>query len=156
MMKQLEDLIGTELGVSKWIMIDQDLVDRFGRLTLDEQWIHMDVERARKFNPNTGTIAHGFLTLSLVSHIIKEVVTGTLSEVLFQFKATNNGIINYGINRLRFINPVPVSSRVRGRVTLNSAEITPKGTQAVFGITIEIEGFDKPAMVSEHVVLYVV
>ena len=93
-MKKLEDLIGTELGVSQWIMIDQALVDRFGRLTLDEQWIHMDVEKARKFNPETGTIAHGFLTLSLVSHIMKEVVTGTLNELEFKFKST----INYGIN----------------------------------------------------------
>jgi hypothetical protein len=151
-MKQLEELVGKELGISKWIMIDQDLVDRFGRLTKDEQWIHMDVEKARKFNPETGTIAHGFLTLSLVSHIMKEVVTGPLAEMLFQFKST----INYGINRLRFINPVPVSSRVRGRITLNAVEKTPKGIQATFGVTIEIEGFDKPAMVSEHVILYVI
>jgi acyl dehydratase len=152
MMKQLEDLIGTELGVSKWIMIDQDLVDRFGRLTLDEQWIHMDVEKARKFNPNTGTIAHGFLTLSLVSHIMKEVLTGPLNEMEFKSKST----INYGINRLRFINPVPVGSRVRGRITLNAVEKTSRGVQAVFGVSIEIEGFDKPAMSSEHVILYVV
>jgi acyl dehydratase len=152
MMKQLEDMVGTELGVSKWIMIDQDLVDRFGRLTLDEQWIHMDVERARKFNPNTGTIAHGFLTLSLVSHIMKEVVTGKLNEIEFKFKST----INYGINRLRFVNPVPVSSRIRGRIALNAVETTPKGVQAVFGVSIEIEGIDRPAMVSEHVILYVV
>jgi acyl dehydratase len=151
-MKQLEDLIGTELGVSNWVMISQDLVDRFGRLTLDEQWIHMDIEKARKFNPETGTIAHGFLTLSLVSHIMKEVVTGPLNELEFKFKST----INYGINRLRFINPVPVSSRVRGRITLNAVETTPKGIQAVFGVTIEIEGFDKPAMISEHVILYVI
>jgi acyl dehydratase len=151
-MKQFEELVGKELGISKWIMIDQDLVDRFGRLTLDEQWIHMDVEKARKFNPETGTIAHGFLTLSLVSHIMKEVVTGPLAEILFQFKST----INYGINRLRFINPVPVSSRVRGRITLNAVEKTPKGIQATFGVSIEIEGFDKPAMVSEHVILYVI
>jgi len=152
MMKQLEDLIGTELGVSKWIMIDQDLVDRFGRLTLDEQWIHMDVEKARKFNPNTGTIAHGFLTLSLVSHIMKEVVTEKLNELEFKFKSS----INYGINRLRFVNPVSVGSRVRGRITFNAVETTPKGIQAVFGVTIEIEGIDRPAMVSEHVILYVV
>lgn len=152
MMKQLEDMVGTELGVSKWIMIDQDLVDRFGRLTLDEQWIHMDVERARKFNPNTGTIAHGFLTLSLVSHIMKEVVTGKLNELEFKFKST----INYGINRLRFVNPVPAGSRVRGRIALNAVETTPKGVQAVFGVSIEIEGIDRPAMVSEHVILYVV
>jgi acyl dehydratase len=151
-MKQLEDMVGTELGVSKWIMIDQDLVDRFGRLTLDEQWIHMDVERARKFNPNTGTIAHGFLTLSLVSHIMKEVVTGKLNELEFKFKST----INYGINRLRFVNPVPAGSRVRGRIALNAVETTPKGVQAVFGVSIEIEGIDRPAMVSEHVILYVV
>jgi acyl dehydratase len=151
-MKQFEELVGKELGISKWIMIDQDLVDRFGRLTLDEQWIHMDVERARKFNPATGTIAHGFLTLSLVSHIMKEVVTEKLNELEFKFKST----INYGINRLRFVNPVPVGSRVRGRIALNAVETTPKGVQAVFGVTIEIEGIDRPAMVSEHVILYVI
>jgi acyl dehydratase len=151
-MKQFEELVGKELGISKWIIIDQDLVDRFGRLTLDEQWIHMDVEKARKFNPATGTIAHGFLTLSLVSHIMKEVVTEKLNELEFKFKST----INYGINRLRFVNPVPVGSRVRGRIALNAVETTPKGVQAVFGVTIEIEGIDRPAMVSEHVILYVV
>jgi acyl dehydratase len=151
-MKQFEELVGKELGISKWIMIDQDLVDRFGRLTLDEQWIHMDVEKARRFNPDTGTIAHGFLTLSLVSHIMKEVLTEPLNEMEFKFKST----INYGINRLRFINPVPVSSRVRGRIALNAVEKTSKGVQAVFGVTIEIEGIDRPAMVSEHVILYVV
>jgi acyl dehydratase len=112
----------------------------------------MDVERARKFNPNTGTIAHGFLTLSLVSHIMKEVVTGKLNEIEFKFKST----INYGINRLRFVNPVPVSSRIRGRIALNAVETTPKGVQAVFGVSIEIEGIDRPAMASEHVILYVV
>ena len=151
-MKQFEELVGKELGISKWIMIDQDLVDRFGRLTLDEQWIHMDVEKARRFNPDTGTIAHGFLTLSLVSHIMKEVLTEPLNEMEFKFKST----INYGINRLRFVNPVPVSSRVRGRIALNAVEKTSKGVQAVFGVTIEIEGIDRPAMVSEHVILYVV
>jgi acyl dehydratase len=151
-MKQLEELVGKELGVSKWIMIDQDLVDRFGRLTLDEQWIHMDVDRARRFNPGTGTIAHGFLTLSLVSHIMKEVVTAPLTETGLTFKST----INYGINKLRFMNPVSVGSRIRGRITFNSVETTAKGIQAVFGVSIEIEGFDKPAMASEHVILYVV
>jgi acyl dehydratase len=151
-MNTLEELVGKELGVSQWIMISQDLVDRFGRLTLDEQWIHMDVERARKFNPETGTIAHGFLTLSLVSHIMKEVVTGPLNALEFKFKST----INYGINRLRFVNPVPVGSRVRGRITLNAVETTPKGIQAVFGVSIEIEGSDRPAMASEHVILYVI
>lgn len=152
MMKQFEELVGKELGVSQWIMIDQDLVDRFGRLTLDEQWIHMDVEKARKFNPSTGTIAHGFLTLSLVSHIMKEVVTEKLNEIEFKFKSS----INYGINRLRFVNPVPVGSRVRGRIALNAVETTPKGVQVVFGVSIEIEGIDRPAMVSEHVILYVI
>ena len=151
-MKQFEELVCKELGISKWIIIDQDLVDRFGRLTLDEQWIHMDVEKARKFNPATGTIAHGFLTLSLVSHIMKEVVTEKLNELEFKFKST----INYGINRLRFVNPVPVGSRVRGRIALNAVETTPRGVQAVFGVSIEIEGIDRPAMVSEHVILYVV
>jgi len=151
-MNKLEELVGKELGTSDWIMISQDLVDRFGRLTLDEQWIHMDTEKARKFNPDTGTIAHGFLTLSLVSYIMKEVVTGPLNEMEFKFKST----INYGINRLRFINPVPVGSRVRGRITVNAVETTSKGIQAVFGVTVEIEGFDRPAMVSEHVILYVI
>jgi hypothetical protein len=151
-MNKLEELVGKELGTSDWIMITQDLVDRFGRLTLDEQWIHMDVDRARKFRPDTGTIAHGFLTLSLVSHIMKEVVTGPLAKTGLEFKST----INYGINRLRFINPVSVGSRIRGRITFNAVESTPKGIQATFGVSIEIEGFDRPAMASEHVILYVV
>ena len=151
-MKKLEEQIGKEMGVSDWIMISQDLVDRFGRLTLDEQWIHMDVERARKFNPETGTIAHGFLTLSLVSHIMKQVVTEPLNQIGFKFKST----INYGVNRLRFVNPVSVGSRIRGRIVLNAVEATAKGVQTTFGVTIEIEGFDRPAMVSEHVILYII
>jgi acyl dehydratase len=119
---------------------------------LDEQWIHTDVERARKFNPETGTIAHGFLTLSLVSHFMKEVVTAPLNEMEFKFKST----INYGINRLRFVNPVPVGSRVRGRIAVNAVETTAKGIQTTFGVTIEIEGSERPAMISENVILYIV
>lgn len=148
-MIEFEQLVGKE-NVGEWIQITQDLVDRFGRLTKDEQWIHMDIEKARKFKPETGTIAHGFLTLSLISYIMKEVLSEKMKNI--PIKST----INYGINRLRFVNPVPVGHRIRGRITLNEIKWGQNvpSAQGIFGVVIDIEGIDKPAMVSEHVILY--
>ena len=149
-MNELTALVGTELGRSDWIHITQDMVDRFARITGDEQWIHVDVDRARQYMPATGTIVHGYFTLSLVSQMMAQAVT-LPDSVKNRLRST----INYGINRLRFTNTVPVGSRVRGVVTLVAVDDTVKGLQITYGVTVEIEGRDRPALVSENLVLYI-
>jgi len=149
-MNELTALVGTELGRSDWIHITQDMVDRFARITGDEQWIHVDVDRARQYMPATGTIVHGYFTLSLVSQMMAQAVT-LPDSVKNRLRST----INYGINRLRFTNTVPVGSRVRGVVTEVAVDDTAKGLQITYGVTVEIEGQDRPALVSENLVLYI-
>jgi len=147
--KFLQDRIGTELGKSSWIMITQDMVDRFAKVTRDDQWIHVDVERARQFMPDTGTIVHGYFTLSLVSAMMTEV---TLMPASIRSRIRSS--INYGLNKLRFTNVVPVGSRVRTKITLVDANESAKGLLMTFGVEVEIEGQDRPALVSENLVLY--
>lgn len=149
-MNELTALVGSELGRSDWIHITQDMVDRFARITGDEQWIHVDVDRARQYMPATGTIVHGYFTLSLVSQMMAQAVA-LPESIQSQLRST----INYGINRLRFTNTVPVGSRVRGVVTLVAVDDTAKGLQITYGVTVEIEGQDRPALVSENLVLYI-
>ena len=149
-MDELTALVGTELGRSDWIHITQDMVDRFARITGDEQWIHVDVDRARQYMPATGTIVHGYFTLSLVSQMMAQAVA--LPDSI---KSRLRSTINYGINKLRFTNTVPVGSRVRGVVTLVAVDDTVKGLQITYGVTVEIEGRDRPALVSENLVLYI-
>jgi acyl dehydratase len=132
-------LIGSELGVSRWIEIDQQRIDRFAECTEDHQWIHVDRERAAK-GPFGATIAHGYLTLSLVAATLGEVVEGRLGSGV---------VLNYGIDRLRFVTPVKSGSRVRNRVTLQAVE--PKGegrTLYTMGCTMEIEGEPAPALIA--------
>ena len=149
-MNELEQLVGTELGKSSWIMVTQDMVDRFAKITGDEQWIHVDVDRARQFMPATGTIVHGYFTLSLVSQMMSQVVV--LPESI---KNRLRSTINYGLNRLRFTETVPVGSRIRGVISLVAVEETKKGLQVIYGVTVEIEGRDRPALISENLVLYI-
>jgi acyl dehydratase len=141
-MKSLRDLegrIGQEVGVSPWVEITQERIDTFARAIEDFQWIHVDPERAKR-SPFGKTIAHGFLTLSLLSH---------LSEMTFGFTDRRMGI-NYGLNRVRFTSPVPVSSRVRARFTLQNYEpIEGNGVQVTWNVVVEIEGAAKPALVAE-------
>jgi acyl dehydratase len=139
-MKVLEQ-VGEELGVSSWIPVEQRRIDEFAALTGDYQWIHVDAERAAK-GPFGATIAHGYLhgylTLALVASTLNEVVSN-------QLKA--QAVLNYGIDRLRFISPVRAGSRVRNRVELACAE--PKGsgrTLFTMGCTLEIDGQEKPAL----------
>ncbi|MHA4853643.1 MaoC family dehydratase [Rhodococcus sp. MSC1_016] len=134
--------VGDELGISEWIQITQDRVDRFADATGDHQWIHVDVERATAESPFGGPIAHGYLTLSLVP---------MLGWQIFEIKGSKMGI-NYGSNKVRFINPVTVGSRLRLRAKLLSAEALQDGSlQMIVGQTMEIEGQDKPALVAETV-----
>ena len=133
---------GEELGSSEWLTIDQERVNVFADATGDHQWIHVDVERA-KDGPFGGTIAHGYLTLSLVPYLGSQVLS-------FE---TPGARLNYGTNKVRFPHPVLVGKRIRAHVALADVADLPKGKQATLRYTIEIEGETKPACVAETVVL---
>ncbi|MFZ3033454.1 MAG: MaoC family dehydratase [Parvibaculum sp.] len=129
---------GKEIGVSDWVEIDQDRVNKFADATGDHQWIHIDPERTKK-ELGMGTIAHGYLTLSLLPYLM-----GKISTV----KSATRGV-NYGSNTVRFTNMVPVGSKVRARVTLKDAQPKSGGYQITNEVTMEIEGQERPAMVAE-------
>ena len=132
---------GQELGVTEWFAIDQDLVNRFAECTLDYQWIHVDVERARRESPFGGTIVHGYLVFSLLPHFL---------YAIGMVPANVRSAINYGAERCRFPSPVRVPSRIRDRVVLVSLE--DKGPGRVLMTvrhTVEIEGGDRPALVAD-------
>lgn len=133
--------VGQEIGRSAWTPIDQPMIDTFARVTGDEHFIHVDPVRAAAALPSGGTIAHGFLTLAL------------LSSMAYQVCPTIEGVrypLNYGFNRLRFVAPVPVGSRVRGHFVLKSAEVIDAAQrQLVYDVSVEIEGKPKPALVAE-------
>ena len=136
---ELEHRVGEEVAVSPWVEISQERIDTFAKAVNDPQWIHVDRERA-KSSPFGGTIAHGFLTLSLLSH---------LSERTFSFLERKMGV-NYGLNRVRFTAPVPSGSRVRARFTLSKFErLADGGIQVTWNTVIEREGSDKPVLVAE-------
>ena len=138
----LADLTGEELGSSDWLEIDQDRVDRFADATGDHQWIHVDVERAKE-GPFGGTIAHGYLTLSLVPW---------LGSTVFSLE-TPGAKLNYGVNKVRFPNPVRVGSRVRSTIAVADVTDLPAGKQLTLKHVVEIEDEAKPACVAETVVL---
>ena len=127
--------------MSPWLEVSQERIDTFAKAIEDFQWIHVDPARA-KDSPFGGTIAHGFLTLSLLSH---------LSEITFSFSDRKMGV-NYGLNRVRFTSPVRAGSRVRARFTLAKYEpIDGNGVQVTWNTTVEIEGADKPALIAEWI-----
>jgi acyl dehydratase len=136
-----EDRIGTEIGVGEWMEVTQDRVDAFADATDDHQWIHVDQERAAA-SPFGGTIAHGFLTLSLTVALSAQVPLEVGSPLMG---------INYGLEKVRFPAPVPVGSRIRARVGLVSVTDVEGGIQINRQVTIEVEGTEKPAMVAETV-----
>jgi len=140
---ELPSLAGRELGVSEWQTIDQDRINKFADATGDHQWIHVDVERAKKEMPGGKTIAHGYLTLSLIP---------MMGAGILRITGVSRGI-NYGCNKVRFTNMVPVGSRVRGRQKLLSAETRSGGMQLINEFAIEIEGQDRPACVAETISL---
>ena len=139
----LASLAGQEIGVSEWVQIDQDRINKFADATGDHQWIHVDVERAKKEMPGGKTIAHGYLTLSLIP---------MLGAQIMRITGVSRGI-NYGSNKLRFTNTVPVGSKVRARQKLVSIEPRAGGLQMTNEMTIEIEGQDRPACVAETISL---
>ena len=139
---QLAAAVGEPLGTSDWFEVTQERVNQFADATDDHQWIHVDEERA-KAGPFGGTIAHGYMTVSLIP---------ALSHSIFSVE-TDGPRLNYGLNKVRFPNPVKVGSRVRAHATLAELVDVPAGKQLVVAYTIEIEGEAKPACVAETVVL---
>ena len=140
---ELASLVGQEIGISEWVEIDQKRINQFAEATGDHQWIHVDVERAKKEMPGGKTIAHGFLTLSLIPMLGAQIqhITGV------------SRAINYGSNKVRFTNTVLVGSRVRARQKLLSVEARGSGLQVINEMTIEIEGQERPACVAETIAM---
>ncbi|MET9325215.1 MaoC family dehydratase [Tsukamurella sp. NPDC003166] len=141
--QDLLPLVGQTLGTTEWVSIDQDRVNLFADATDDHQWIHVDPEKAAN-GPFGGIIAHGYLTLSLAPVLLQEAV------VVEEFSAA----LNYGLNKVRFPSPVPVGSRLRATVDLVSAQDKNGAIEAVFRLTYEVDGADRPACIAETVVLY--
>ncbi len=137
-------LEGKEIGVSNWILVDQERINKFADATDDHQWIHVDPERAAREMPDGKTVAHGYLTLSLIPALIEDVVqVGGLER-----------IINYGINKARFRSTVPAGSQVRLRTVLKSARKRAGSLQAVMECSVEMEGHMRPVASAELVVMY--
>jgi acyl dehydratase len=137
---EIRALTGQEVGVSEWITVSQDRIAQFADATADPQWIHLDVERAERESPYKSTIAHGFLSLSLLPAMGRQVV---------RYGDAVRMTINYGLNRVRFPAPVRSGTRVRGRFRLLSAEDFDGGLQLAWAVTVEAEGSDKPCVVAE-------
>ena len=148
LLRFMQPQIGQELHVGEWLEIDQPRIDRFAEVTGDIQWIHVDSVRAANESPYGATVAHGFLTLSLLPYL-------TQSNHPDYFQKNYPGMrlrVNMGLNRVRFPAPVIVGSRLRARTVLQSFEPSGEGVQIIYKFTIEIEGKDKPACVAESVV----
>jgi len=139
-------LIGAELGVSRWVDIDQGRIDEFADVTMDHQWIHVDVEKAKAESPYGATIAHGFLTLSLIPGVSKD-----------NYRVENAKMgINYGLNKVRFLAPVTVGSRIRVRSDLvDATKVADDTVNLTVRHTVEIDGRDKPAAVAELIARFV-
>jgi acyl dehydratase len=140
--ERLQAMVGTEVGVSEWMEITQDRVNAFADATDDHQYIHVDPERA-KLTPFGGTIAHGFLTLSLIIPLVASIPLDVGTPVMG---------VNYGLDKVRFPAPVPVGSRIRARLALDEVSEVAGGLQLKRMVTVEVEGGEKPAMVAETIV----
>ena len=142
---EIRSAVGTEVGASEWIEITQNRINKFAEATCDEQWIHVDQERARQELPGGRTIAHGLLSLSLAPMFIRSVMA---------LKGLKN-TLNYGADRIRYLSPVPAGSRLRGRTTIVEAEdVPPDGLRVSYRLVIEIEGGQRPACVAELIALH--
>ncbi len=143
--ESLKEFVGREIGVSEWFQVTPERIEQFAEATEDRQWIHLDRARAGKESPYGATIAHGFLTLSLISHLVKDVM------------AIQSGVrlaVNYGLNRVRFPSAVRADSKIRARVGLLAVKELPDAVEAAFAVTVEIENSEKPACVAEWIVRY--
>ena len=140
----LRDRVGEEIAVGEWFPITQARIDQFADATGDHQWIHVDAARAAAESPFKATIAHGFLTLSLISTLVRDAMKLPGLRLA----------INYGLNRVRFVSPVPSGSRIRGRFVVAGVEKLDDGFQVTWNVTVEREHGDKPCCVAEWVVRY--
>ncbi len=142
---ELKQAVGSEVGVSGWVEVTQDRIDRFAEATGDDQWIHVDVERAKKELPYGTTIAHGLLTLSLVPLFFRSVM---------RIDGLKNSL-NYGSNRIRYLAPVPAGSRLRGRISIAEAtDVAPNGLRVTYSTTVELEGAPRPACLAETIAVH--
>ena len=142
-LEKLRGQLGKEAVVTEWVLVSQKRIDLFAEATGDFQWIHVDVERAARESPFGGTIAHGFLTLSLLGKFYLDDIDLPFCDVG----------VNYGLNKVRFTNPVRAGSRVRGRFVLAKLEDIDNGIRLTWTVTLEMEGVERPACVAEHVVI---
>lgn len=141
----LRGFVGREIAITEWFSVTQDRIEQFAAITEDRQWIHVDPERARGDSPYGTTIAHGFLTLALLSHFLQQAI---------QIGRGVRMSVNYGLNRVRFPSPVPAGSRIRARFTLRALKDIADGVEATFSAVIESENAEKPCCVAEWVVRY--
>ncbi len=139
----LKDLVGREIATTDWFEVTQERIQQFAEATGDRQWIHLDRDRAQKESPYGTTIAHGFLTLSLLSDFSKQA---------FRIQNGVSLIVNYGLNRVRFPTPVPSQSKIRARFTLQSLKDVGDAREAVFAVAVEVQGQPKPACVAEWII----
>jgi acyl dehydratase len=141
--EELQASIGREAGVSDWLTVTQELIDGFAALTGDRQWIHVDPERAGRESPFGVTVAHGFLTVALLSKLVSQAVNLQIDCKMR---------VNYGFKRLRFPSPVPAGSRIRARVTPNAVRDVAGGVEIAWGVVVEVENQSKPALAAEWLV----
>src|SRR5262249_45693550 len=142
---QLKSAAGTEIGVSDWVEVTQDRINLFAEATGDFQWIHVDVDRAKRELPQGNTIAHGLLTLSLVPTFFKSVL---------RLDGLRNSL-NYGSNRVRYMVPVPAGSRLRGRIRIeDTTDVPPDGLRVIYRTTVELEGAPRPACVADTIAVH--
>jgi acyl dehydratase len=144
-LQSLKDYAGREIATTDWLLVTQERIRQFAEATGDSQWIHVDPERARRESPYGAAIAHGFLTLSLLSQFLREAI---------QLPGNVRQTINYGLNRVRFPAPVRAGEKIRARVHLQSCRELPDSVEAVFDITIETEGAEKPCCAAEWILRY--
>jgi len=143
--RALKEFVGREIGVTGWLSLTQKRIEQFAEATEDRQWIHLDRERARRESPYGATIAHGFLTLSLVSYFVREAI---------EIRGGVRMAVNYGLNRVRFPSPVRSDSKIRARIAVLTLKQLSDAVEVTFNVTIESENSDKPCCVAEWVVRY--
>ena len=144
-LQSLNSYCGREITVTDWLLITQERIQQFADATEDQQWIHVEPDRARRDSPFGATIAHGFLTLSLLGYFLRQAI---------QIPGDVRQTINYGLNRVRFPAPVPSGSRIRARVALLTFKKLADSSEAVFAITVEVEHAEKPCCVAEWILRY--
>jgi len=141
----LARFVGREIGPTEWFSVTQERIRQFAETTEDRQWIHLDHERAQRDSPYTTPIAHGFLTLALLSHFLRQAI---------QIGGGVRMSVNYGMNRVRFPSPVPAGSRIRARFTLQAVKDVAGGMEGTFSVVIDLENSEKPCCVAEWMIRY--